>query len=595
MTTSSSSRKAPHLGVLELPELTPVLEAAGITVITGPKFRDAALAVKAAMATHGAFPLIVGDVPTNGLATWVRAVYDHAARSNQTIPVAVVRNQALPIVAGDHVTDLPTRFTVDELLTVLGLDPIGGHAGALTYPAAAEEPVGLELPDVFDELEPQPVPVPAAVDPFAFDEAGEDTPAAAAPAPVPEFEIVDDWAEPSPALPTPAASAPVAPVEPTRDQMFDLIRAGEVTPDEAAAHHVRTRVATAETAPTPAPPTAFTPAPAATTAPTAANLGLGIDTDVTDLFDEMAAAQEAGTGRSEYGDAAVIFAVAGKGGVGKTTFSQQLAQAAAEKGLRVILIDGNLGQGDQRTFLRIQKTTLPTIYDAALGPIDRVILSPRVINEHRSPDMGEVAFAFVGAPTDTINDATLVTPMLYRKVIEHSRRRADLVVVDTQIIENIDQTGFLSHVILPGLLQPGGWVLGLTEMSNAGANNLLDRLKRLVADGVPADRVMVAVNAVDPAQGQVDNSLRKMFSRFTYLGLAWQDPGVEAAMNSGRLTLGNPGITTIVTRALHRVTGMDQFATSGDTGQAPTAPGTATTGKRARTSLVGRIFGKKAA
>ncbi len=60
----------------------------------------------------------------------------------------------------------------------------------------------------------------------------------------------------------------------------------------------------------------------------------------------------------------VAITLSGSGGVGKSTFSLALASRAAERGQRVVLVDGNLGQGDLATFLRATGSGLPTMFDA---------------------------------------------------------------------------------------------------------------------------------------------------------------------------------------------------------------------------------------
>ncbi|EQD50517.1 hypothetical protein B1A_13417, partial [mine drainage metagenome] len=65
----------------------------------------------------------------------------------------------------------------------------------------------------------------------------------------------------------------------------------------------------------------------------------------------------------------VVAVFAGKGGVGKSTSMLSLAERAATvvPGLRVITIDANRGQGDLRTFLKLDDAGLPSIYDAAVS------------------------------------------------------------------------------------------------------------------------------------------------------------------------------------------------------------------------------------
>jgi len=64
----------------------------------------------------------------------------------------------------------------------------------------------------------------------------------------------------------------------------------------------------------------------------------------------------------------------GKGGVGKTSLTVNLAFALAQKGVRVLVVDGDLGLANVDVLLRIQvKSTIRDILDRGDDPLEAVI------------------------------------------------------------------------------------------------------------------------------------------------------------------------------------------------------------------------------
>ncbi len=70
----------------------------------------------------------------------------------------------------------------------------------------------------------------------------------------------------------------------------------------------------------------------------------------------------------------------GKGGVGKTSLTVNLAYALAQKGARVLVVDGDLGLANVDVLLRLQvKTTIRDILDRGGDPLEAVIyVEPRL-------------------------------------------------------------------------------------------------------------------------------------------------------------------------------------------------------------------------
>ncbi|WP_422759097.1 AAA family ATPase [Paenarthrobacter sp. C1] len=303
----------------------------------------------------------------------------------------------------------------------------------------------------------------------------------------------------------------------------------------------------------------FVQAPAGTPAWHGVQTPVAPTHDSTGIFDDFEASKLIGTGRSAAGLGAFVINYSGKGGVGKSTTSLQLAHVAAEAGLRVVLIDGNSGQGDLRTYLRLNRTNLPTMYDAAIGSIKDAILTPATINANREEHLGEIKFAFIGAPPDDINDPSVVTDALYRDVIHFARRNADLVIMDTQIVESSDRTGVVNMLLLPALVHDA-WGIGVADMSTVGVNNLNNRLRKFINEGVPTSRLMVLINQVHPEQVEMAAKAVNYFRNLgTFLGAVEADINVKHDMNAGRINSNNPQLRAVMSKALLRITGNEAF------------------------------------
>jgi cellulose biosynthesis protein BcsQ len=253
----------------------------------------------------------------------------------------------------------------------------------------------------------------------------------------------------------------------------------------------------------------------------------------------------------------VVFVFSGKGGVGKTSVALGLAQRAGTR-LRVVLVDANRGQGDIRTYLRLARSTLPTIWAAATaGDPARAIVPPEVVNAARHQRLQDLTFGLVMAPHGDQVDPRTVTPAAYRSVLDAAACRADLVVVDTQIVEDgVDTTGLIDELLIPSL-RAGGWAVAVADTSSAGLTNTLERVRALHAAGIPPDRLMSVLSRV-PA-GFTDRQITavaELFGRHTtFLGHVPDSAALQSAINLGRIEHADPGLSGVLDAALLRVTG----------------------------------------
>lgn len=270
--------------------------------------------------------------------------------------------------------------------------------------------------------------------------------------------------------------------------------------------------------------------------------------------DSVRTALRGGTVRS--GEAEVLFTVSGSGGVGKSTLALAIANRAANRDRRVVLIDGNLGQPDLATCLRIAEAhTLPSIFDTVLNDDPQAgIISPADLNKVRDPRLSKLNFAMVQGPTAEQLETGAITPQTLAGTIHHVRQFADLVVVDTQILERDDPRGLMSDVITPEL-GAGGWALGVAGMSTAGLSNLIEVLERMAGDAVNPGRIMSLINRVPSNialhnQDQIVGALRDLS---VHIGTIWEDNTILTRMNAGEMTSELPVCARQIDTILHRI------------------------------------------
>ncbi len=259
----------------------------------------------------------------------------------------------------------------------------------------------------------------------------------------------------------------------------------------------------------------------------------------------------------------VIVCFAGKGGVGKTTLSLALAQRAHKVGglAKVVAADANRGQGDMRRILRVARSNLPSVYDAArTGDPKKALVTPESLTSARHPNLPVLGIGAILAPDDYQADPRQVTAAVYRDAIAEVRTVADLVVIDTQIVEANDLSGLIDHFVIP-LLKDGAWGLGLTDSSISGADNLLRRLRDFDAKGVPRDRLMVAMNRkADESEISVEQ-LTELLAKYAgaYVGTISSRPEVNRAFEQGALPHDDAELAAVLDAVLQRVTGLAAF------------------------------------
>jgi intein/homing endonuclease len=241
--------------------------------------------------------------------------------------------------------------------------------------------------------------------------------------------------------------------------------------------------------------------------------------------------------------------------VHNSTLALSLGEQASSLGLRSIVVDANRGQGDLRKYLRVNQAYLPSVVDAATsGDPTRAITTPERLAAARPAGLPVPSFATVLAPTDTQVDPSLVTPEVYREVVGAVRGLADLVIVDTQIVEATDIGGMVDDFMVPELVS-GAWGLGISDPS-VGADNLLRRIYMLSARGVGPARLMVCLNRVEPSSGLNQEAMARLVEPYaTWMGAIGIDPHITTAFESGAIPT-SPALEELLGRVLGRVTGI---------------------------------------
>jgi len=435
-------------------------------------------------------------------------------------------------------------------------------------PAAAPSPQGWDSSPATREEHPpadnhgwDPAPVrwdtvaPQTPAPPAWDPRADQPPAAAAPVPrppQPQGLDVDPPSRPRPPVQPAWETEPAAP---------------EAVPAPASEGAAFDWLAAAPATERPAPPGPWeaAPAPVPMSKPVPA---ADPYTSATDMFSaDPRDAHGSAPRRSHTHLAPMIISLAAKGGVGKTSSATFLAQRAAEVGgLKVVLIDINRGQGDIRKFLRLIGAPLPSVYDAALRGDPRLaIITPDRLTAARHVRLDNLGFALAMAPPETMLDTDQVNAGVYRDVIEEARTVADLVIVDTQIVEAVDTSELIDDVVIPALAKDA-WALAISDVSMASVDNLKSRLTAFAEAGVPPDRVMFTVNRMSPGAVFNPEALADVFRHATtrvplahYVSAVAHDQAIADGMNIGGIEHNLPSIAPMLDTVLFRVTGLEVF------------------------------------
>ncbi|WP_433673917.1 hypothetical protein [Microbacterium gorillae] len=601
---------APTIGVVGSPDVASALRSIGFQVIAGADFRSTATEISQRLARGDDFPVIVADqVATPALSPWTTKT------ATQTHLVVLGTTPGSGLFVG-RPTRLELPATVNQLLGMLRYQgttrPVGEFLidgeGSVTDPSAAAvaslvEPLPLPLPEPVEvETVMFPAPGPAEVSAESSTQGFPDDLFGGGPSTHERVAV--------PQVPTPqpqSVAHPVLPPIASRDVPAGAAQPDYIVqPDESylpAAPSPRqvndypaTEAANAS-GPWPAPAPQWHPDPPQTPHSPAQSQDFSDDERVAPAWDEPAPgaiqprqhpqastasnavpvddadffARRAETTRPRADETSrrpsgakgqVIISAAGKGGVGKTTTSLSLAEMGSTAGLSVVVVDANRGQADLRKYLRLGSAPLRTVYDAyTTGDPSAGILRPSDYGHLRQTARLDVTdFAIVLGPPADLADPAYASAAVYGQIIDYARSIADLVIIDTQIIE-AHRTDLWDDLLVP-LLRGDAWLVAITDESSPGVANLIERLGELRQAGVSNARTLVLAAQYDNFSDEDSRFFQAKFQTFgTLVGATGVDMNFHDQMNKGRIVGDSPVIRPAVASILLRVTGRsDLFA-----------------------------------
>ena len=546
----------PTVGLIGLPDLRRVLSSAGFRGVggagesTGATWRNDAAAINESKPA----PSVIfadGSARLLGLRTWLD-------KKLPTAVVVVLRAAPDSIqVPGAVMVDLPAAL--EAILAAAGLPGDGGRFQV--------------NPDLTIGPRKAAAPAPVAAEPIFTPTGGADSPEAA---PEPSEAVWTDsgatasdgdelWPVPTDAQPpsptvAPAAQALTSDSEPAYDE-WDMSGGSQgqtQAPDDPWA----------SSGPSSTPVSADPPRPSRTPTPAVPEM---LDPDFDPIYGidpEMVGPSGIRPAPVRRREGAVVFVVAAKGGVGKTTSAMSLAALAAQGGLDVVAVDMNRGQGDIQPYLRIPTTaTLPTAY-SALGPGGPAasIISAADITIRRHATLPAIEFDVVLAPEKDQPNPQLVDANVYRSIIEYCRSRHDLTVVDTREFETFDASGLIDGVVTPMLFDRSVWAVAISDGDGVAISNLYHRLKKLNSMGISRDRLLLVLADVTPESLFTGESTLRTLEQFARnQGTIFSDnAGIKHPMNVGRIPTGQFLIRQVLGRTLGEITGDPVFADMAD-------------------------------
>lgn len=604
----SQNNQDRRVGLIEVPDLVPVLTDAGYEVVTGDTVADAVKAIQEAF-TAGSFPIVVADSTTSGLHEWTAAVASMEAGpevSVITIDDADTQGAAQHIVH-DNIAEIPAPFTLAQLAEEAVLAPVDEHWADAVWPqddheTEIEQDQGVvpQLPGL-PSLDQASGAAPADDAAYRGDTSDqspveEDTWDATAqhrrrlaerraqmqhdqPADDPLPAPVEDHTQ----LPTPQQPVDYR-EQPDQTDVYntglDLSGQQQTQPIQQPAEAAPTRRASRRQRPTPHQP----PQPVAPQSHSQQpHSGQQWDQPQQQVSTPIERPAPGTYGQRDIRNARVrtrqspmiIFSGA-KGGVGKTTLARQTAIHAASQGYRTVLIDGDIGQGNVAKFLRMDTASykVPTISDFAIGDaaLEEIVLTSNIIDELRPDNATPVPdrLSVVLAPDDddlAVND---VTAHHYVELVADVRQRFDMVILDSQIMKTTDEFKLTNTLIIPEVRDNGAYYVGIADGSNSALKDLVSRIKSMVQMGVDRRRILVTMNKVPPiksATESIEKTLQQQIQSRVgiYVGVINEDQRVWRRNLAGEPDLMNTQFDQVIYNILFQVTGYEEFDKKFDT------------------------------
>src|SRR5512136_2208934 len=119
--------------------------------------------------------------------------------------------------------------------------------------------------------------------------------------------------------------------------------------------------------------------------------------------------------------AKVVTVTSGKGGVGKTTATANIAAALAAEGQKVVCVDGDIGLRNLDVVLGLENRIVYDIVDVVEG---RCRLRQAMIKDKRLPELYLI-------PAAQTRDKTAISPSDMVKICDELRPEMDWVLIDS--------------------------------------------------------------------------------------------------------------------------------------------------------------------
>ncbi len=212
----------------------------------------------------------------------------------------------------------------------------------------------------------------------------------------------------------------------------------------------------------------------------------------------------------------VITVTSGKGGVGKTTVTVNLAVSLALRGRKVVCIDGDIGLRNMDVILGLENRIVYDLVDAAEG---RCRLKQAMIHDKRLSDLYLI-------PASQTRDKDAVTPEQMIQICNDLRDEFDYIIIDSPA--GIEQ-GFKNAVA------PADRILIVTNPEVSAVRDA-DRIIGLIeAEGKgPGELVLNRINKAMVERGDMMNQddVNELLA-IELIGLIPEDENVIVSTNRG--------------------------------------------------------------
>ena len=212
----------------------------------------------------------------------------------------------------------------------------------------------------------------------------------------------------------------------------------------------------------------------------------------------------------------VITVTSGKGGVGKTTVTVNLAVSLALRGRKVVCIDGDIGLRNMDVILGLENRIVYDLVDAAEG---RCRLKQAMIHDKRLSDLYLI-------PASQTRDKDAVTPEQMIQICNDLRDEFDYIIIDSPA--GIEQ-GFKNAVA------PADRILIVTNPEVSAVRDA-DRIIGLIeAEGKgPGELVLNRINKAMVERGDMMNQddVNELLA-IDLIGLIPEDENVIVSTNRG--------------------------------------------------------------